>query len=327
MVKFVVKRILMMIPILLGVCLIVFVLTRLTPGDPVLNLLDPNHTQEEYDTKRAELGLDQPLLVQYFNYIKNIVTKFDFGASYQTKRHISTELLERFPYTVKLGVLGLSISLILGIPAGILSAIKQYSPLDYSVTSLAMILAAMPNFWLALMLVILFSLNLKLLPATGVDSWRHWILPALAQGLPPLAIVTRMTRSSMLEVIRQDYITTARAKGIREGYVIRRHALKNALIPIITVIGMQIGIILAGSVVVETIFNIPGLGTMMVSAINARDYPVIQSGVLFIALMVCIVNLVVDILYGFVDPRIMAQYRAGARKSKKKAAKTTKAEG
>lgn len=315
MARYIIKRILLMIPILFFVVFIVFSINRLTPGDPVALQLEVDYTQEQYEMKKAEMGLDKPFFTQFYLYIEGIVTRFDFGTSWQTKRSVTLEILERFPTTLKLGVFGVLVTIILGIPFGIISATKQYSPLDYAVTSTSLVLASMPNFWLALLMILLFALKLKWLPATGTTTWKHWILPVIAQGLGPVATVTRMTRSSMLEVVRQDYITTARAKGLSERTVILKHALKNALLPIVTVIGMQLGGILAGSVVVEAVFSIGGIGSLMMAAINNRNYPMIQGCVLFLSMSICIMNLIVDILYGFIDPRIMAQYKNNAKKS------------
>ena len=209
------------------------------------------------------------------------------------------------------------VTAILGIPLGIIAATHQNSIFDYIVTVVSMFFASMPNFWMALMMIIIFSLHLRWVPATGLATWKAWILPVLSLGLSPVASVTRMTRSSMLEVIRQDYIRTARAKGLEERTVIRRHALKNALINVVTVIGFQMSMIMGGSVIVESIFAIPGLGTYMMQGINTKDYPVVQGCVLVIALSVCIMNLLVDLFYGFIDPRVMAQYTAGKKKKEK----------
>lgn len=325
MAKFIIKRVLWMVPVLLGVLIIVFTINYFTPGDPVLALLGNSYTQEQYDAKAAELGLDQPYFAQLFNYIKGVVTEFDLGTSYQSKRAVSTEILARFPVTLKLGIIGVLITAIIGIPFGIISATHQYSPLDYTVTTVSLFFASMPNFWMALMLVLLFSLTLKWFPATGLGTWKGWVLPALALGLSPIASVTRQTRSSMLEVIRQDYIKTARAKGLSERKVVYKHALKNALIPVVTVIGMQISLIMAGSVIIENIFSIPGVGSLLMSAINSKDYPVIQGTVLMLSACICLMNLLVDLIYGFIDPRIMALYSAGGkRKAKSKKSEAVK---
>ena len=320
MLKYIAKRVLWCIPVLLGAILIVFAINRLVDsGDPVAAILGGNYTQEQYDAKAEELGLDQPFVVQFYNYIKNLVIHGDMGNSYVTKRAVSDEIRERFPVTFKLALVSILIAVVLGIPFGIISATKQYSIADYSVTTLSLIFAGMPGFWLALMLVLLFSMRLKWFPASGLGGLKYWVLPALASGLSFVATITRMTRSSMLDVVRQDYIRTARAKGLSENKVItRHHILRNALIPIITTIGFQFGILVSGSVIVETIFSFPGLGTLMLTAITNRDYPVIQGCVIVLAALICLINLLVDLAYGFVDPRIMAQITGGKRKKAKK---------
>ena len=296
MLKFTIRRLLVTIPVLLGVLFIVFSLSHFMPGDPVVSKIGSNYTQEQYDRVEHEMGLDKPFLVQFVDYVVGIVTRFDLGDSYQSNREVRTMILERVGVTLKLGLLSVLVTVILGVPLGVISAIKQYSPLDYGVTTVSLILAAVPGFWLAMMMMILFSLKLGWLPAGGITSWKCYIMPVMAQGLMPLASVTRMARSSMLEVIRQDYIRTARAKGLSETKVVTRHALKNALLSVITVIGMMISMILGGSMVIEMIFSMPGMGTMLMSAINSRDYPVIMGVVFMISLFTCITNLLVSLL-------------------------------
>lgn len=318
MLKFIGKRLLLFIPVLLGVLLIVFTISYFAPADPVYSIMGYNITQEQYDAKYEELGLDQPFFVRFFDYVKDVVTKFDLGTSYQNKRAVSTQIAERLGVTVKLGVIGLAITVVLGIPFGIISATRQNSVLDYSVTVLSLFFASMPNFWLALMLIIILSLNLGWLPATGISTWKGWVMPCITLGMTPLAAVTRMTRSSMLEVIRQDYIRTAYAKGLTEREVIWKHAIRNAMIPVITTIGTMASMIFGGSVVIESIFNIPGLGMLMQTAITNADYPVVLGSVLIISFFVCLINLLVDLLYGFLDPRIKAQYTTGSRKKRAK---------
>jgi peptide/nickel transport system permease protein len=317
--KFIGKRILWLIPVLLGVILIVFAINEIDPGDPVAALLGSGYTQEEYDQKKAELGLDKPFMVRYVDYVKGVVTG-DFGVSYTTKRPISKELSERFGITFKLAVISILIAALFGLPFGILSAVRQYSAADNAVTVASLLFASMPAFWLALMMMLAFALNLKLFPASGIDGWKSWVLPSLASGLSFVATITRMTRSSMLDVVRQDYIRTAHAKGLDEKTVIMKHAVKNAMIPIITTIGFQFGILVSGSVIIETIFSLPGLGTLMLTAINNRDYPVIMGCVIVLAVLICLINLLVDVLYGFVDPRIMEQMNGG-RKRRSRTAK------
>lgn len=319
MTKYIIRRVLMMIPVLLGVLFIVFTINHFGPGDPVASLLGGNYTQEQYDAKEAELGLDKPFLTQFVNYVVGIVTEFDLGTSYQSKRAVSTEILERFPTTLYLGLIGVALTVIVGVPFGIVSATKQYSVLDYIVTIVSLIFASIPSFWMAMMMQLGLSYNLGWFPATyDPSNLLSYIMPVLTLGLSPVATVTRMTRSSMLDVIRQDYIRTARAKGLSERDVIWKHALKNALIPVITVVGMQLGTIIAGSVVVEAIFSIPGLGSLLMAAINNRNYPVIQGCVLFMSIFISLMNLLVDLVYGFVDPRIKAQYGGGKKKTAKK---------
>ncbi len=320
MLKYIVRRLLLMIPVILGVAFLVFALCRLAPGDPVKSLLGVNATAEKEAEVRAELGLDKGFFTQFYLYVKGIVTKLDFGTSYSDKRPVSDQLLSRFPISVKLGLMSMGLAVLFGIPFGIISAVKQYSALDYSVTVVSMFFASMPGFWLALMLMIIFALNLGWLPASGMSSWKSWILPAMASGLGPIASISRTTRSSMLEVIRQDYIRTARAKGVPERKIVTRHALKNALIPVVTVVGLQLGSAMGGSMIVENIFTLPGCGTLLLNAINTRNYPVIQGCVLLISVTISLASLIVDILYAFIDPRIKAQYSA-----KKKEKITTEA--
>ena len=317
MAKFILRRLLWIIPVMLGVVLIVFTIDRFAPGDPVAAELGGTYTQEQYDAKKAELGLDRPFFVQFADYLGGIVTRGDLGDSYHTGLPVIQSIAQRFPITFQLALVSIVIAVGLGIPFGVISATKQNSVLDRIVTFFSLIFAAMPGFWLALMLMICFAINIKIFPASGTEGWRSWVLPAAASGLSFIATITRMTRSSMLDVVRQDYITTARAKGQREGVVIRRHALRNALIPIITTVGFQFGILVSGSVIVETIFSMPGLGSLMMTAINNKDYPVIEGCVLVLACLICIINLITDLAYGFADPRIMAQYSGGGKGKKR----------
>lgn len=316
MLRYALKNILLMIPVLFCVVTIVFIIGQFTPGDPVLNFMPTDYTQEQYDYYAEKLGTNKPVLEQYYNYIVGIVTRFEFGYSYQTGRQVLLEISERFPVTLKLGLLSCLLTMVVGIPLGVLSATKQYSIFDYSTTITAIFFAAVPGFWLSMMMILLFSLNLGWLPASGLDSWKSYIMPVIGSSLGAIANITRQTRSSMLEVVRQDYIQTARAKGLSEGTVIRKHALKNALIPVVTILGMNLGAVMGGSPIMEVIHNIPGVGTLMLTAINTKDAPMIQTIVLFLSSIVCIMNVVVDIAYGFIDPRI----KAGFKKNKKQKA-------
>ena len=317
MFKYILKRLLLMIPVLLGVLVIVFSLSYLMPGDPVLNQMPDNYTQEQYDAVEHELGLDRPFVVQLVDYIWGVVTRFDLGTSYMTNRAVKDSIMDRIFVTIRIGLLSVGVTVLLGIPFGIISAVKQKSALDYTVSILAVVLASVPGFWLALMGIIVFSIKLGVLPASGLATPKHYVLPVASNGMMSLAGTTRMTRSSLLEVIRQDYIRTARAKGLREGVIIRKHALKNALIPVITMIGGQISMVIGGSVITESIFNIPGMGSLMVTAINNRDYPTIMGVTLVIAIFVCCMNLLVDLAYAAIDPRIKAQFSGGAKRRKR----------
>lgn len=317
MLRYVGKRILMLIPVMLGVSLVVFCMIYFTPGDPAEYMLGVDATPEAIEAKRVELGLNGTFAEQYLRYIGKIITKFDFGTSYTTRRSVTVEILDRFPNTFRLALLSMVASAILGILLGIVSATRQYTIFDNLASAFALIGTSMPSFWFGMMLIIWFSLKLKLLPPSGFDTPSKWILPTVCLGLGSTATVMRQTRSSMLEVIRQDYIVTARAKGQKEFVIIMNHALRNALMPIITVIGISFGVHLGGAMLTETVFSIPGIGKMMVDAIAVKNYPVVQGGVLFIALCSSIVNLLVDLVYAFIDPRIKAQY---SRKKVKKAA-------
>ncbi len=321
MARYIIKRILWMIPIILGVVFFVYLISYISPGDPIMTMLGTkNYTPEKYAALQQEYGLDKPFLIQYFNYIKNVVLHGDLGKSYSFHNSISAEIATRAVYSLKLGFFSIVLTVVLALPLGILSATKQYSAADYTLTIISMFLAGMPNFWFALVLMLMFSVQLKWLPASGVGTIWHWIMPVVALGLSSMASTMRMTRSSMLEVIRMDYVRTARAKGLSEGTIIRKHVLKNAIIPVITVVGMHLGTIIGGSVVIESIFNMPGIGAYMMSAISNRDYPVLNGCVLVLSLSVCVVNLLVDVLYAYADPRIKAQYEAQQKKRVKKRA-------
>lgn len=309
MIKYIFKRILSLIPVMLGVAFIVFTLLYLTPGDPARIVMGEQATEEALHEFREKEGLNDPFFVQFGNYVVKAVTKGDIGRSYMTRRPVFDEIMSAFPATLKLALSCVIAAVFFGIPIGILSAIKQNSFFDNITRFLAIVGLSMPVFWQGLLLILLFSVKLRWFPSSGFDSWATLVLPTLTLACNPLAVITRMTRSSMLEVVRQDYIRTARSKGQIERIVIWRHALGNALIPIVTVVGLQFGTLLAGAVLTESIFSIPGVGRLMVEAIKMRDYPMVQGGVLFIAITFSLVNLLVDLLYAYVDPRIRAQYK------------------
>ncbi len=299
----------LLIPVIIGVTFIIFTMMYLTPGDPARIMLGESAKAEDVARLREELGLDKPYLIQFGNYVKKAVLEQDIGRSYSTKRPVTEEVLGRFPVTLKLAAFSIVIAVAIGIPIGIVSATRQYSLFDNVSMVIALLGVSMPNFWQGLLLILLFSVSLGWLPASGFSSFKHMILPAVTIGTSTAAVITRMTRSSMLEVIRQDYIRTARAKGQVESKVVNRHALKNALIPIITVVGLQFGYLLSGAVLTESIFAVPGVGRLMVESIKTRDFPVVQGAVLFIAVTFSFVNLFVDIMYAYVDPRIRSQYK------------------
>ncbi len=302
---------------MLFVIVLVFTINYFSSGDPTVAILGEGASQEQIDAKREELGLNDSYFEQLFRYIVNIVTKFDFGTSYKNGKPVLDEILKRFPTTLLLTLTSMTIATVVGIILGIISAVKQYSIFDRVATFVSLFGVSIPSFWLGLMLMIVFALNLRILPASGFYGPKYWILPSIAIATIPIATITRTTRSSMLDVIRQDYMRTARAKGVSETTIIVKHGLRNALIPVMTVVGIQLGKTLAGSIVTESIFSIPGLGTLIVNAIYARNYPVIQGSILFCALTFCLINLAVDILYAYIDPRIKSQY---ASPKKRKAA-------
>jgi peptide/nickel transport system permease protein len=308
MIKYIIKRILMIIPVMIGVSFLVFCLIYFTPGDPAEYLLGADASPRAVQTLRQELGLNDPFIIRYFDYVKGIVTRFDFGISYTTHRSVTIEILDRFPTTLTLAFLSVALATIIGIVSGVISATTQYSIFDIVATIVSLTGISMPNFWTGLMLIILFAVTLKWLPPSGFSTPEQMILPCATIGFACSASIMRMTRSSMLEVLRQDYITTARAKGQKESVVIIKHALRNALIPVVTVIGITFGNMLGGAILVESIFAVPGTGKLMIDAISNKNYPMIQGGVLFIALGFSLVNLVVDILYALIDPRIKTQY-------------------
>ena len=308
MYKYILKRLILLIPVMLGVTLLVFAIMYLTPGDPAQLILGESAPKAAVEALREKMGLNDSFFIQYLRFVKNAVMG-DFGRSYTTGREVFAEIFARFPNTVVLAVLGVIISIAIGIPVGIISATRQYSFMDSFSMLLALLGVSMPVFWLGLMLILAFSVKLGLLPSGGFDGLSSVILPALTLGVGSAAIVTRMTRSSMLEVIRQDYIRTARAKGVAEKVVINKHALKNALIPIITVVGLQFGGLLGGAVLTESVYSWPGVGRLMVDAIRQKDTPTVLASVVFLALVYSVVNLLVDLLYAFVDPRIKSQYK------------------
>lgn len=317
MLRYIGKRLLQMIPVLLAVAILTFTLMYFVPGDPVKIMLGDSATPEQYAAVRANLGLDQPYLVRLWNYLIGIL-HLDFGSSYMQGSSVAKELLKRFPRTFTLSSLSILFTITFGIPIGIQCAIKANKISDKIWMFLTMLGNSMPGFWLALLLVLLFSVKLGWLPSNGIGGIKYYILPVVANSIGSLADIARQTRSSMLEVIRSDYVVTARAKGLSERIVIWRHALPNALIPIITICGSRFGFMLGGTVIIETVFSIPGIGTYMVNGINSRDYPIVQGSIIYIAFIFAFIMLLTDLIYAYVDPRIKAQYMKSVKKSDKK---------
>ena len=328
---YITKRIFMLIPVLLGVSILAFFLIHLAPGDPAVTMAGEHASPQTIDAIRVKYGLDKPLYIQYGIWLKQAL-RGDMGRSIVSNDFVMREIMDRFPNTFELTIFAMIIAVIVGSIAGIVSASKQYSFLDYSTMGLALFGVSMPVFWLGIMLMMIFGVFLRWLPISGriniaisfnritglyvldslitgnfkafIDVIKHLILPGIALGTIPMATIARVTRSSMLEVLRQDFIRTERAKGLSERIVIYKHAVRNAMIPVITVIGLNFGLLLAGAILTETVFSWPGIGRYVVNAVGMRDYPAVQGCVMFFAFMFVIVNLITDILYVYIDPRI-----------------------
>jgi len=303
MLNYIIKRILLLIPIVLGVVTLVFFLVHLIPGDPVEVMLGEQAQAADKELLRHELHLDRPLMVQYRIYLAGLI-RGDLGRSIHSREPVSSLIARRFPATLLLTLAAMLVAIIIAVPIGIISATQQYSLVDNLSMFFALLGISMPNFWLGPLLILLFSIQLGWLPVSGMGGVEHLILPAVTLGTALAAILTRMTRAGILEVIREQYIVTARAKGLAERKVLYKHALKNALIPVITILGLQFGALLSGSIITETIFSWPGIGRLVIQAVNQRDYPLVQGCVLAIALSYVLVNLVTDLFYSVADPRI-----------------------
>jgi glutathione transport system permease protein len=298
------KRLVGMIPILFAVSIIAFLFVHLTPGDPIRIMYGAEIDQQTYEQFREREGFNDPLPVQYFNYMSNILTKADFGTSYRTRSDVSTEIVRRFGYTLTLTLLSMFWAIVIGMFIGIVSAVKRNSVWDRLGMVSSITALSVPEFWFGLMLMQIFAVQLGWLPTSGSGSLQHLILPSLTLGLGVAAIIARFTRSSVLEVLREDYVRTARAKGQKEITILWRHVLKNALIPVVTMTGLQFGFLIGGAVVVEQVFSWPGLGAYLIDSILSRDYPVIQALILLFSVQFLIVNLLVDISYGYLNPQI-----------------------
>ena len=308
---FALRRILVSIPVLIGITLILFIMLNVVPGDPVALMMKEHASPEVIERVRAQMHLDDPLVVRYFSFLWNAL-QGDLGNSIKLNRPVTDLLLKAFPNTLMLAVCAALVSWVIGIPAGILSAVRRDSLLDRFFMGFSLLGVSMPVFWSALLLQYVFAMQLKLLPVSGFYGWQYMILPAIVLGWSSAGVIARLTRSSLLEVMRNDYIRTARAKGLRETRVITRHALKNALIPVVTIMAIQVAGLLSGAVITEAIFSIPGVGRITVNAISSRDMPLLQGAVLFATVLVILGNLVADILYSVLDPRIRSQMKKDA---------------
>ncbi|RNB81924.1 ABC transporter permease [Brevibacillus panacihumi] len=315
--RYILKRLAQMIPIVIGVSIIVFLLLSLSPGDPAKMILGLNAKEQELQMMREQLGLNDPIPVQYFNYMKKVAVG-DFGTSYSTKQSVIEMIGVRLPPTLILAFGSLFTILIVAIPLGIALAVKQNSPFDNIMRVVSLFFAAMPGFWSGILMIILFSVHLGWLPANGFDTPSAMIMPIICSSIAGWAVNSRITRASMLDVIRQDYIRTARAKGLKESIVIRKHALKNALLPTITSVGMAVGGCFGGSVIMEMLFGINGMGKMMIDALRQKDIPTIMAGVIITSVIIAVANLLTDLAYSFVDPRIRSMY--ARRKQRKEVA-------
>lgn len=319
MTKYILRRLLFIIPVLLGAILIVFTINYFSEANPAMIKLGlAANDPERLAAMEVEMGLDKSYFAQLGNYLLGLV-KGDLGNSYVYDKTVSELILARIPNTLKMSFGAIMMSIIIGIPLGLIAALRQNTFVDYATTSFAILMNAMPAFLVAVLLMIVFSVQLKWFPVSGADGWKSFVLPIIASGIGPITQNARMTRSSVLEVIRQDYVRTARSKGIAEKKVISRHILKNALIPIITMIGTSLGTCLSGSILVEMIFNIPGMGMLISNSISSQDYITVQGCVLVCAVVVTVMNLITDLAYAAVDPQIRAQYTTGTKRGKKAA--------
>lgn len=308
MIRYVCKRLLLTLPILLGVTFIVFTIINITPGDPGRRILGVTATQEAVDQLNHELGYDKPFFPRFVDYVKNIVLHFDFGISYQSKQPALDNILANFKYTFRLTLLCTCFYMLIGLPLGVASAVKQYSAFDNVSRVICICMGAFPSFWIAMISVLVFSLWLGWLPPSGVDGWQNYILPVGVMGLLHASSLQRLTRTIMLESIRQDYVRTARAKGASERTVIWKHAFANALLPIINSIGVTFGAMLGGAVLIESVFSMPGLGQVGIKAITSKDIPLVMANTLFLSAIFCLIVLFIDVISAFADPRVRAKY-------------------
>ncbi|MEL7647840.1 MAG: ABC transporter permease [Sedimentibacter sp.] len=305
-INYIIKRIVIAVPVLVGVMLIIFLLLNVVPGDPITLMMKEHIKPELIERMREQMGLDDPVMVRFFRYMKDAV-RGDFGVSYKLNRNVTSLILNAFPHTVRLSVFAALIAWIIGIPAGIVSAVKQNSFTDRFFMSFSLLGVSMPVFWAALMLQYVLAFRMKLLPVSGYETWKHLLMPAVVLGWSSAGTIARLTRSSLLEIMKNDFVRTARAKGLKENSVVVGHALKNAMLPVVTVMAIQVASLLSGAVITESVFGIPGIGRLAVNAIQNRDMPLLQGTVVFTTVLIIIGNLVADILYSVIDPRIRVE--------------------
>lgn len=322
MTRYILKRLVLMIPIVLGISFIIFTIISVTPGDPVQLIMGADADPALMEAKREEWGLNDNFLVRYAKYIGGVVTG-DLGTSYRTGNSVASEIAQRLPKTMVIALGGIGLSVLVGVPLGLISAVKQYSFIDYFARVLAMLLTAIPAFWLGLMSLLYFCLKHRWLPATGGESAAGFILPILVLAASATATQTRTTRSSVLEAIRQDYVKMARAKGVKESRVIFKHVLRNSILPVITIAGMNIGVQMGGTVVIENVFAISGMGNFLVNAVRVKDTPAIVGTLMVVATFIALMNLVVDLIYAVVDPRLKSQFTVAKKRIKRQAQTNT----
>ena len=315
--EYILRRLVMTVFVVISAAFLIFTIMYFIPGDPASLLLGSDATVQQIETKREAMGLNDPYLIRLGKYLSDAFLRFDLGESWYTGIPVASELYNRLPRTILLGVLCVIVSTAVALPLGITAAVHHNKWQDHACMILAMACVSMPDFWLALIMVLIFSLHLGLLPSFGIGSWQCYILPVIAGSLHGIGQLARQTRSSMLDVYRSDYVTTAQAKGVSSEKVIYRHMLPNALIPIITVVGGQFGRCVAGTIVIEQVFSMPGVGSYLSTAISSRDYPILQGSVIVMAVFIAIIMLLVDLVYAYVDPRIKAQYVAQSKRRKR----------
>ena len=305
-INYIIKRILIAIPVLIGVMLIIFLLLNVVPGDPITLMMREHIKPELIERMRDKMGLDDPVMVRFATYLKNAL-RGDFGISYKLNRNVTDLIVNAFPHTLRLSIFAALIAWIIGIPTGIISAVKQNTFIDRFFMSFSLLGVSMPVFWAALMLQYVFAFKLKVLPVSGYETWRHLLMPAIVLGWSSAGTIARLTRSSLLEIMKNDFVRTARAKGLREMAVVVGHALKNAMLPVVTMMAIQVASLLSGAVITESVFGIPGIGRLAVNSIQNRDMPLLQGTVVFTTILIIAGNLIADILYSVIDPRIRVE--------------------